>query len=83
MNKEKLLEISHSVAVLDAAKKWWEMSRPAAWNEADHLLHPAVNMSTTESQNLARCVADLVRFSESQIDMFQHTPEIPCGCFDG
>ncbi len=26
---------------------------------------------------------DLVKFSEAQLDMFQHTPEIPCGCFDG
>jgi hypothetical protein len=27
--------------------------------------------------------ADLVKFSEAQLDFFGHTPEIPCGCFDG
>jgi hypothetical protein len=27
--------------------------------------------------------ADLVKYSEAQLDFFGHTPEIPCGCFDG
>jgi len=27
--------------------------------------------------------ADLVKYSEAQLDLFSHTPEIPCGCFDG
>jgi len=27
--------------------------------------------------------ADLVKYSEAQLDLFSHTTEIPCGCFDG
>ena len=43
------------------------------------------NAELTSVKGLGRSFAwaDLVRFSEAQLDMFQHTPEIPCGCFDG
>ena len=27
--------------------------------------------------------ADLVKYSEAQLDLFSHTTEIPCVCFDG
>ena len=43
------------------------------------------NAELTSVKGLGRSFAwgDLVRFSEAQLDMFQHTTEIPCGCFDG
>ena len=43
------------------------------------------NAELTSVKGLGRSFAwgDLVKFSEAQIDMFSHTPEIPCGCFDG
>lgn len=39
----------------------------------------------TSVKGLGRSFAwrDLVRYSDAQMDMFQLTPEIPCGCFDG
>jgi hypothetical protein len=43
------------------------------------------NAELTSVKGLGRSFAwrDLVRFNEAQIDMFAHTPEIPCGCYDG
>lgn len=53
------------------------------------LLHRALameaNAELTSVKGLGRSFAwaDLVRYSEAQLDLFSHTPEIPCGCFDG
>ena len=43
------------------------------------------NAELTSVKGLGRSFAwrDLVRFNEAQIDMFAHTPEIPCGCYYG
>lgn len=43
------------------------------------------NAELTSVKGLGRSFAwgDLVGFSEAQLDMFSHTLEIPCGCFDG
>jgi hypothetical protein len=43
------------------------------------------NAELTSVKGLGRSFAwgDLVRYSEAQLDMFQSSPEIPCGCYDG
>ena len=43
------------------------------------------NAELTSVKGLGRSFAwcDLVRFNEAQLDMFAHTPETPCGCYDG
>lgn len=43
------------------------------------------NAELTSVKGLGRSFAwaELVKFSEAQMDMFHPTPEIPCGCFDG
>ena len=43
------------------------------------------NAELTSVKGLGRSFAwaDLVKYSEAQLDLFSHTTEIPCGCFDG
>lgn len=43
------------------------------------------NAELTSVKGLGRSFAwsDLIKYDEAQLDLFGHTPEIPCGCFDG
>jgi len=43
------------------------------------------NAQLTSVKGLGRSYAwaDLVKYTDAQLDLFTATPEIPCGCFDG
>lgn len=43
------------------------------------------NAQLTSVKGLGRSFAwaDLIKFNEAQLDMFNHVPDVPCGCYDG
>lgn len=49
------------VAVLDAAKDWWESNRPIEWSEDQHLAQPCVNAGSDDAgKRLAAAVGHMI-----------------------
>jgi hypothetical protein len=46
-------------------------------------LHERAELTSVKGLGRSFAWADLVKHSEAQLDLFSHTTEIPCGCFDG
>ena len=54
-------EDSAVIAVVDAAKTWWEGKRPVSFGVKEHLLHHTVNCANDYEKALATVVANMVR----------------------
>lgn len=53
-------------ALLEAARGWWEGSRPVDWCEEEHIANPRVNLTTAREYELATLVAAIAAQGAAQ-----------------